>query len=95
MDQHRAAALNRAGPFNGEMFRLGRQFRGLTQKEFAEAIGAEPSTVSRIENGVAQPAAEMADKAAAALGLPVEFFRQPERPYGLPMSVHPMWRAEK
>lgn len=94
MDQHRPAALNRAAPFNGEMFRLGRQFRGLTQKDFAEAIGAEPSTVSRVENGVAQATAEMAEKAAATLALPLEFFRQPERPYGLPMSVHPMWRAK-
>lgn len=94
MEQNRPAALSRAVPFNGEMFRLGRQFRGLTQKEFAEGVGAEPSTVSRVENGVTQPTVEMGEKAATLLALPVEFFRQPERPYGLPMSVHPMWRAK-
>lgn len=94
MDQHRPAALSRAAAFNGEMFRLGRQFRGFTQKGFSEAIGAEPSTVSRVENGVTQPTVEMTEKAAVVLALPVEFFQQSERPYGLPMSVHPMWRAK-
>lgn len=80
--------------FNGEMFRLGRQFRGLTQRELADAIGAEPSTVSRVENCILQPTAELVERAAHVLKLPLEFFRQPERPYGFPMSVHPMWRAK-
>lgn len=81
-------------PFNGEMFRLARQFRGLTQKEFAEKLGAEASSVSRVENCVTQPTSEMAERAADILDLPLAFFRQPERPYGLPMSVHPMLRAK-
>jgi Zn-dependent peptidase ImmA (M78 family)/transcriptional regulator with XRE-family HTH domain len=84
----------RAHQLNGEMFRLGRQFRGLTQREFAEAIGAEPSGVSRIENGIIQPSPELAERASAKLDLPLAFFSQPERPYGLPISVHPMWRAK-
>ena len=84
----------RALDFNGEMFRLGRQFRGLTQRDFAESMGAEASTVSRIENGLIQPSTEIAEAAATKLDLPIEFFRQPERPYGLPMSVHPMWRSK-
>lgn len=82
------------GPFNGEMFRLGRQFRGLTQKAFAEAIEVEPSTVSRVENCVLQATTEMSERSSSVLRLPTAFFRQPERPYGLPMSVHPMWRAK-
>lgn len=81
-------------PFNGEMVRLGRQLRGLTQKQFSDNLGAEASSVSRIENGMTQLSPEMAEKAGAILGLPVEFFRQPERPYGLPLSVHPMWRTK-
>lgn len=91
MEQPRSA---RASEFNGEMFRLGRQLRGLTQREFAEAIGAEASTLSRIENAVIQASADIAERAATKLGLPLAFFRQSERPYGLPLSVHPMWRSK-
>ena len=94
MDQSSAPNAHRVGPFNGEMFRLGRQLRGLTQKEFSEAVKAEPSTVSRVENGVVQPTQDLAERSASVLDLPLEFFRQPERPYGLPMSVHPMWRSK-
>ncbi|MDP1647559.1 MAG: XRE family transcriptional regulator [Rubrivivax sp.] len=94
MEHSSAANISRAGTFNGEMFRLARQLRGLTQKEFSEALHAEPSTVSRVENGVSQATAELADKAARLLDVPIEFFRQSERPYGLPMSVHPMWRSK-
>jgi Zn-dependent peptidase ImmA (M78 family)/transcriptional regulator with XRE-family HTH domain len=95
MEQNRfdKAAGDRA-KLNGEMFRLGRQLRGFTQKELAETLGVEPSTLSRIENGVAQPSAEIAELASAKLSLPLAFFQQPERPYGLPVSVHPMWRSK-
>lgn len=81
-------------PLNGEMVRLGRQFRGLTQKEFSERLGAEASSVSRMENGVTQLSLEIAERASGLLDLPIEFFKQPERPYGLPLSVHPMWRTK-
>lgn len=94
MEHSSAPNAVRVGPFNGEMFRLGRQFRGLTQREFSEASRAEPSTVSRVENGVAAATPDLAERAASVLELPLEFFRQPERPYGLPMSVHPMWRSK-
>lgn len=80
--------------FNGEMFRLARQFRDLTQKEFAVAISAEPSTISRIENGLIAPSEDLALRASQKLNLPVAFFSQPEKVYGLPISVHPMWRRK-
>ena len=62
MEHSSAPNSSRAGNFNGEMFRLARQLRGLTQKEFSEAMHAEASTVSRMENGVSQATAELADK---------------------------------
>lgn len=80
------------GAFNGEMLRLARQFRGYKQGEFAGLVGVEPSTISRIENSVIEPSDEVAAKVATKLNLPVEFFTQPEKPSGLPVSVHPMWR---
>jgi Zn-dependent peptidase ImmA (M78 family)/transcriptional regulator with XRE-family HTH domain len=80
--------------FNGEMFRLGRQFRGITQRELAAAVSAEPSSISRIENGLNSPTSDLVEAVARRLELPVTFFCQPERPYGLPMSVHPMWRSK-
>lgn len=89
-----ARSVDTQTQFNGEMFRLGRQFRGLTQKEFSDRLRAEPSSVSRIENGIALPTQELAERAATVLDVPITFFKQPERPYGLPMSVHPMWRSK-
>ena len=80
--------------FNGEMFRLARQFRGHTQRELAAALSAEPSTISRIENDVAQPSTDLVSRAAEKLRVPSEFFYQTERIYGLPVSVHPMWRKK-
>src|ERR1017187_4290891 len=80
--------------FNGEMFRLARQVRGLTQKEFAKTISTEPSTVSRVENGLIEPSEDFALRASKTLNLPMDFFHQPEKVYGLPISIHPMWRKK-
>lgn len=80
--------------FNGEMFRLARQFRCLTQKEFAEAICAKASTISRIENGLIDATNDLAQRASKRLNLPLHFFKQPEKVYGLPISVHPLWRKK-
>lgn len=80
--------------YNGEMFRLARQYRDLTQRELAESVGTEASTVSRIENCLLQPSEPLAERLADRLRFPLSFFRQAERPYGLPVSVHPMWRKK-
>ena len=40
-----------AGPFQGEVVKLGRWRRGLTQQELAAATGLAQSTVSRLESG--------------------------------------------
>ena len=78
--------------FNGEMFRLARQFRKHSQKDFAALVSVEPSTISRVENNVLDASADLAARASTALNFPIEFFQRSEKPYGFPISVHPMWR---
>jgi Zn-dependent peptidase ImmA (M78 family)/transcriptional regulator with XRE-family HTH domain len=82
-------------PFNGDMLRLARQFRGLTQREFADAIKVDPAAVSRVENGLAKPTPDVEERSASLLDLPHNFFVQLEPIYGQPLSVHPMmWRKK-
>lgn len=81
--------------FNGELLRLGRQYRGFAQRDLARDLRVEPSTVSRVENGVIQPSAEFVREAVRVLDFPEGFFEQADRVYGLPLSVHPsMWRKK-
>jgi Zn-dependent peptidase ImmA (M78 family)/transcriptional regulator with XRE-family HTH domain len=84
-----------AEPLNGELLRIAREFRGLNQKELAADLGVEPSTISRAENNLTQPLGFLVEKIAERLNFPVEFFRQPDRIYGLPISAHPIWRKRK
>jgi Zn-dependent peptidase ImmA (M78 family)/transcriptional regulator with XRE-family HTH domain len=83
------------GAFNGELLRLARQYRGFNQRELALALFVEPSTVSRIENGIVEPSPDFVRRVPGVLKLPPEFFQQNDRVYGLPLSVHPsMWRKK-
>ena len=82
-------------PFNGELLRLARLFRGFNQRELASALLVEPSTVSRVENGLIEPSPDFVQRAIDILKMPPEFFRQTDQVYGLPLSVHPsMWRKK-
>lgn len=80
--------------FNGELLRLARQYRGFNQRELASKLSVEPSTISRFENGILSPSGEVLQQVAEITELPLEFFSQPDRVYGLPVSVHPMWRKK-
>lgn len=81
--------------FNGELLRLARQYRGFKQHQFARMLRVEPSTVSRIENGIIDASEDIADRAAGHLRFPRSFFEQTDRVYGFPLSVHPsMWRKK-
>jgi Zn-dependent peptidase ImmA (M78 family)/transcriptional regulator with XRE-family HTH domain len=80
---------------NGDLLRLARQYRGLDQKELAEALGVDPATISRAENSVVQPIDATIERAAEKLNFPREFFYQADRLYALPLSAHPMWRRRK
>lgn len=59
--------------FNGELLRLARQYRGFTQRDLARALKVEPSTVSRVENGVIEPGLLLVPEAADILGFPQRF----------------------
>lgn len=81
--------------YNGELLRLARQYRGFNQRELARVLRIEPSTVSRVENGIVEPSADFKHQAAEYLKFPAEFFEQTDAVYGLPLSVHPsMWRKK-
>ena len=83
-----------ADVLNGDLLRIARQYRGFNQKDLAARLNVEPSTVSRAENGIVQPSDGLVDKTAEVLQFPKSFFSQPDRIYGLPVSVHPMWRKK-
>ena len=53
------------------LMRLAREAKGIRQFDLAIKVGCSPGTLSLIENGQAQPAADLARSIAAALGLEV------------------------
>jgi Zn-dependent peptidase ImmA (M78 family)/transcriptional regulator with XRE-family HTH domain len=79
---------------NGAMLRLARQRRGFHQKDAAPMLGIEQPLLSRIENGLAQPANEVIQRAARAYSVPEDFFFLTDTIYGPPVSVHAMWRRK-
>lgn len=82
-------------PYNGELLRLARQYRGFNQRELARDLFVEASTVSRVENGIIEPSPDFKQRAAVYLKFLPEFFEQTDNVYGLPLSVHPsMWRKK-
>lgn len=46
--------------------------KGLSVHQLAQLAGTAAATISRIENGILHPKYELADRIAAALGVPVE-----------------------
>jgi Zn-dependent peptidase ImmA (M78 family)/DNA-binding XRE family transcriptional regulator len=74
--------------FNADMLVLARGLRSMTQSEAASAAGVTQAMLSKVENGLIQPSAELASAVARALALPVEFFFQQERAHGFPHFHH-------
>lgn len=60
--------------FNPQRLVLGRKRRKMTARALANAIGASPITISRLENGANEPEDETVDALAAALDFPRAFF---------------------
>lgn len=78
------------------MLLLARQLRNLSQAEVADRSGVSQAQISKIEHSLSNPSSETVPKLATALGLPESFFYQPDRLYGLPLSVHPpMFRKKR
>ncbi len=65
---------------------LGREGRGLSQSQLADALGVDQSTLSRVEAGLAPAPPGFVEKLAEALKFPVTFFYQAHRFQQLPVS---------
>ena len=70
--------------FNADMLVLARGLSGMTQSDGANAAGITQAMLSKVENGLVQPWADLAAAVGRALGLPVKFFFQRERAHGFP-----------
>lgn len=60
--------------FSGDLLRVGRELRGLSQTGLAREIGTSAAAVSQFEKGSARPSSERLGALADALQLPVGFF---------------------
>jgi Zn-dependent peptidase ImmA (M78 family)/DNA-binding XRE family transcriptional regulator len=80
--------------FNYNLVLLGRQLRQISQEELAEKSFITQGHLSKIETGLTEPSEEVIKNIATALDLPVAFFQQSDRVYGLPVSLHPMYRKQ-
>ncbi len=78
--------------FNPELLRVARQVRGWSQDKLSKQANISQVFLSKIENGVKHPTDGVVDRIAQALHFPKSFFFEPDRMFGLPMSVHAMYR---
>ena len=79
---------------NGEMLRIARQRKGFHQSEAARRLGIDQSLLSRIENCVVEIRDEVLALAERLYEVRRSFFFQTDPIYGVPVSVHPMWRKK-
>lgn len=79
---------------NPDCLKLGRQARGLNQTQLAEAAKMTQGAISKFENSLSEPGEDAIAKIAEALRLPVSFFYQQDRIYGLPVSVSMSYRKK-
>ena len=85
------------GDFNADLLRTGRQSRGWSQTELSKRSGVSQARLSKLENGLITPTPDQLlglDRIADALSFPRSLFFEPDRVFGLPMSVHPMYRKK-
>jgi Zn-dependent peptidase ImmA (M78 family)/transcriptional regulator with XRE-family HTH domain len=74
---------------NGDRIRQAREISGLTQRQLADAIGVDQSTVGRWERDLVSTPEEQLQSIAFATGFPIAFFRRgagPEFPFGSLMN---------
>ena len=62
--------------FNPDMFRLARNYRGLTQSDLSAQTEISQSLLSKFDHGVKTPTREQLDRISVALEFPVPFFIQ-------------------
>jgi Zn-dependent peptidase ImmA (M78 family)/transcriptional regulator with XRE-family HTH domain len=80
--------------FNHNLLLVARQARGFSQAALAEKLAVTQGHYSKLENGLSDPPVELVERIASALDYPVSFFAQDDSVYGLPVSVHPMFRRK-
>jgi len=80
--------------FNSDLLQIARQVRGMSQTALSREAKLTQGYLSKLENGLTEPTEEALDKIAEVLRFPVSFFTQSDRIYGLPLSVHPMFRKK-
>jgi Zn-dependent peptidase ImmA (M78 family)/transcriptional regulator with XRE-family HTH domain len=68
---------------------MARQARGMSQGELSSLSGVSQGSVSKLENGLIEPNEDMVKRLAGTLRFPLSLFFEPDRVYGLPLSVHP------
>lgn len=82
------------GEFNAGLLRIARQARGMSQEELSKSSGLSQGNISKLENNLIGPTDDALNKLAEALHFPTTFFFQPDHVFGLPISVHPMYRKK-
>lgn len=75
--------------FNYGILRIARQARGLSQANLVAQSGVSQGNISKLENGLIEPTDDVLQRLADALHFPISIFFEPDRLYGLPLSVHP------
>lgn len=80
--------------FEPRLFQIARRWRGLSQASLAKNAGISQALLSKFENGIAEPDSNQLGPMARALDLPAPFFCQSDRVYGMPLSVHAMFRRK-
>ena len=83
-----------SGAFNADLLRIARQARGWSQTELSRQSGVSQANLSKLENELIGPTDDVLDRVAGALHFPRSLFFEPDRMYGLPISVHPMYRKK-
>lgn len=81
-----------SGEFNSSLLRIARQARGRSQADLSAVSGVSQANISKSENGIIEPSGDVVEKLADALRFPISYFYQTDRIFGLPISVHPMYR---
>ena len=62
----------------------------MSQKELADSTGITQGHLSKIEHGLTVPTGETIERLSDSLGVPVDFFFQKDKTYGLPFTAHPV-----
>lgn len=75
-------------PVNHKIVTLAREARGYSQTALAELVGISQAILSRIENGLREPAGREISEIAKHLRYPISLFMQPDEPLPMPLTFY-------